>query len=97
MLSDLGNSLRKSVSILSALGYSVEKGPIHRTLGPFALPLADFVHPFPPKALTLATLLPEKYPKALMRESLSAVVRQCNWRADNASLETEFAHVQCRQ
>ena len=35
-----------------------------------------------PKAITRAALFPQKYPKALMKASLSAVVRQCNWRAD---------------
>ena len=52
-----------------------------------------------PKAITLATLFPKKFSKALKRTSacLSAVVRQCNWRADNASHEEAFAYVQCRQ
>src|SRR5439155_24428083 len=39
-------------------------------------------------------------PRNLPRRSsacLSAVVRQCNWRANNASLKERFAYVQCRQ
>ena len=55
-----------------------------------------------PKAITLATLFPKKFPKTLKTlkwasACWSADVRQCNWRADNASLEERFAYVQCRQ
>src|SRR6266481_7066392 len=42
-------------------------------------------------------LFPKKFPKTLKALNVSAVVRQCNWRADNASLEERFAYVQFRQ